>query len=196
MQSCRGIDETLTCSDGRADGDAAGRGRKITVSVCSYRSQRDAVGFENSRLFRTPTSFAHIHPGLRDHPGAICLVHRRRGVRVSRVSIHPVREKRRSVFLRAGLNLIIGKQARFSNPASSLSASTFASTFACTLRRPESAPASRFSLPSPPRTDVRSHSATSRLNLGRGGSTPPPGLELDITRKYPDAREAINKCAA
>lgn len=27
--------------------------------------------------------------------------------------IHPVREKRRFVFLRAGLNLIIGKQARF-----------------------------------------------------------------------------------
>jgi len=40
----------------------------------------------------------------------------RREIRISRVSIHPVREKRRFVFLRASLNLIIDKQACFSPP--------------------------------------------------------------------------------
>jgi len=98
---------------------------------------RNAVSFENSRLFRTPFIRSHP-PRLRDHPGVICLVYGRLlrcKIRVSRVSIHPAREKRRFVFLRASLNLIIDKQACFSSPFH----------FSISAIRPESVPASCFS---------------------------------------------------
>lgn len=153
------------------DSNVGGEGKENHgIRVFVSRSARCAVGFGDSPAV-SYSHFIRSHPPrLRDHPGAICLAHRqqrlpRRGVRVSRVSIHPVREKRRFVFLRAGLNLIIGKQARFSTPRVSPPFPSPSSP------APSADPASRlprvaFFPVIPPPTDVRSHSATSRLNPG------------------------------
>lgn len=103
-------------------------GEKITVSaVCSVPLCEMPWASKIARCFVLPLHSLTSTPAARSSRGQYILdgTLLRRGVRVSRVSIHPVREKRRFVFLHTfSLNLIIGKQAsrpRFSPPSPFLS---------------------------------------------------------------------------
>lgn len=112
----RGIEETVTFSKEK---QTLSPGEKITVcamcSLCEMPwASRIAGCFVLSLHSLTSTPAARSSRGNMSCIRTAWLL--QRGVRVSRVSIHPTREKRRFVFLRAGLNLIIGKQAHFSPP--------------------------------------------------------------------------------